>query len=53
MFLCVIECGGDEFERDEFEAALLEALDDLAHEPALHGVRLQHDVAALALVSES
>jgi hypothetical protein len=36
-----------ELERDELEALLLEALDHLADEAALHAVGLDHDVRAL------
>ncbi len=40
--------GLNELEATELEALLLEALDDVADQPALHGVGLDHDEGALA-----
>jgi len=36
----VLGCSVDELESDEFEAALLEAADDVSDETALNAVRL-------------
>ena len=41
--------GLHELERDELEALLLEALDDLADEAALHAVGLDRDEGTLGL----
>lgn len=53
MLLCMFQRRLHQFQTDQFEATPLKARDDLSNQPALHGVRLEHDVAALVLVGHS